>query len=95
MKLDVLDTFSEIQICTHYEVNGKVASEFPANQTEWDQVTPVYTSVPGWQKPCSDVRTYDALPDEAKQYVEKLEHLLDLPVEIVSVGPDDEETIIR
>jgi adenylosuccinate synthase len=95
MKLDVLDSFSQIQVCTHYEIDGQVTSEFPATQTEWDRITPVYRTVPGWMKPITDVRSYEDLPKEAKSYIEMLQILLGQPIDYISVGPDDEETIIR
>jgi adenylosuccinate synthase len=94
MKLDVLDTFEEISVCTHYEMNGKPMEEFPATQTEWDRVVPVYTSFPGWKTPLSHLRTFDTLPKNAKSYIEQLQNLLGVPVGYISVGPDDEETIL-
>jgi len=95
MKLDVLDTFPEIKIATQYRTEETITEEFPATLTEWDQINPEYISMPGWNHSLSKCKTYTSLPKETKEYIEKIEFLTGVRVDIISVGPDDEETIIR
>ncbi len=85
-KLDVLDTFDEIQICTGYRVGDTVYSEFPYDLTLLDRAEPVYESMPGWQADTSTSRTYGDLPAGARAYLERLEALTGVPIAFVSVG---------
>ncbi|MCM1316603.1 MAG: adenylosuccinate synthase [Bacteroides sp.] len=93
MKSDVLDGFNEIKACTAYRVNGEETRDFPFSIDAG--IEPVYTTIPGWKTPLSDMRTYDELPDAFKAYVRFLEEELATPITIISVGPDRTETIIR
>lgn len=95
MKLDVLDSFSKILICTHYEMGGKLMREYPSTQAEWNQVVPIYQTLQGWMSPLSEVQSFEALPENAKVLIYQLETWLGVPVNLISVGPDDEETMIR
>jgi adenylosuccinate synthase len=90
MKLDVLDGFDEIKICTHYEVGGKTIDYLPL---ELDDVTPVYKSFKGWDK-TEGVRTFDDLPQTAKDYIQAIEKLTETKVGLVSTSPDRNDTII-
>jgi adenylosuccinate synthase len=93
-RLDVLDTFPTIKICTAYEVDGGRIEEFPSNTRVVTRCKPVYEELPGWQQPTSDVRRFEDLPEAARSYVKRLESFIGVPVEIVSVGPEREQAIV-
>lgn len=93
MKSDVLDGFETIKACDAYEVNGQVTRDFPYSIEEG--ITPVYTEIKGWNTPMSHLTSEDQFPQEFKDYIAFLEEKLGVPITIVSVGPDREQTIIR
>jgi adenylosuccinate synthase len=95
MLLDVLSGFDELQICTHYEINGEKTDWFPADALELEKARPVYETVKGWHEPLDHVTTYDELPVNAKNYVAKLEQHIGVPVKIVSVGAARHQTLVR
>lgn len=95
MKMDVLDKLPEIKVCTAYRLNGEIINYFPQDLELLDQCEPVYATLPGWQTTTCDCRTFEALPQEAQDYVRFVEKELELPVDMVAVGPDRVETIIR
>lgn len=95
MKLDILDTLLEINICTGYKLNGKEIAYFPGRLEDLEQVEPIYETVPGWLCDTTACTTFEALPDAAKAFVERVEALTGVPVKIVAVGPGREQTIIR
>jgi adenylosuccinate synthase len=92
-KLDVLDMLDEIKICTGYRYNGKIYSQLSEVSFHLDEVELVYETMPGWKQKITDIRKYDDLPDAAKNYLNRIEDILQIPVGIISVGPDREETI--
>ncbi len=94
-RLDVLDNFPSIEICTSYEIDGKRVDSFPATTAQLDRVVPVYEEHTGWLSPTAGVRRYEDLPQNAQRYVERIEELLGCPIEIVSVGPERDQKIIR
>ena len=94
-KLDVLSGLDRINVCVAYEQNGRRIEGFPCCSEGLASVTPVYETLPGWKEDISGCRTWHSLPAAAKVYVERLEELMGVPVSIVSVGPDREQTIIR
>lgn len=93
-KLDVLGGLDTIKICTGYEYKGEVVDYFSADLTLLDECTPVYESHPGWSEDISKVKTYEELPENAKSYLKRIEELSGVPVDIVSVGPGREETMV-
>ena len=93
-KLDVLDSFDVIKICNHYELDGEVVWDFPGNATLLDRCQPVYEDLPGWDGPTQGATTLDQLPVEARNYVNRVEELVDLKIDIISTGPHREETIV-
>lgn len=95
MLLDVLGEFDEIQICTGYAYEGKVTGNYPASLRTLEQCEAVYETVPGWKCDISECKTYEELPENAKNYIERLEVLTGVPVSIVSVGPRRDQTIVR
>ncbi|MDG5813593.1 adenylosuccinate synthase [Chitinispirillales bacterium ANBcel5] len=93
-KLDVLNDFDEIKICTHYEINGTKCQQFPSYSRDIENVIPVYESMPGWRCELGGCKSFDDLPDNAKAYVRRLQQLCyDVPALIISIGPDRNETI--
>ena len=93
MKSDVLDDFDTIKACVAYKVNGEVIDHFPFDISEG--VEPVYVEIPGWKTPMSKMQSEDEFPEEFNNYLSFLEEELGVPVKIVSVGPDREQTIVR
>lgn len=93
-KLDVLDGLDELRICTAYRVDGRLVTEMPADLAG-GRYEPVYETLPGWTTPTRGLRDFDALPREARRYVERLEEVSGVPCAIVSTGSDREETIVR
>lgn len=93
-KLDVLGGLDELKICTRYEHNGTPVENFPASLKVLAECTPVYETIPGWQEDISGVRSYDELPENTKNYLKRIEELAGVPIDILSVGPGREETIV-
>jgi adenylosuccinate synthase len=95
MKADVLNIFEEIKVCTAYELpSGKQLEKLPFEINELD-AKPVYKTMKGWHCSLKDVRNYDEFPVELKEYVAYLEAELQVPIKLVSVGPDRVQTILR
>jgi adenylosuccinate synthase len=92
-KLDVLNDFDTIRICTGYEYEGKRIEEIPASLDTFAACMPVYEEMPGWKSDISGIRTFDALPENARRYVKRLEELAGCPMVLVSVGPRRDQTI--
>ena len=93
MKSDVMDDFDTVKVATAYKINGEVVDYFPYEVT--DDLEPVYTEFKGWKTPISGIRKYEDFPAEFKTYVEFIEKETGVPIKIISVGPDRQETIIR
>ncbi|WP_286233828.1 adenylosuccinate synthase [Thalassotalea sediminis] len=95
-KLDVLDGLKTLKICTGYKLaNGDVITVPPTAAEGYEQVTPVYEEVAGWDESTVGVTSYDALPANAKAYIKRIEEVTGVPVDIISTGPDRVETIIK
>ncbi len=94
-KLDVLDSFDEIKICTSYEYNDIIVKDFPADINILKQCKPVYESHPGWNQDITGIRDFKDLPENAKKYLARVEELSGVKIKIVSVGPGREATIIK
>ena len=94
-KLDVLDGLPEVRICTGYEVNGSLVTEFPADLRVLAAATPRYETLPGWTTPTSGARAFADLPANAQAYVRRLEEVTGVPCAVVSTGSDRDDTIIR
>ena len=93
-KLDVLDGFDEIQICTHYKLGDKIINHFPSGMTDQANVTPVYETVKGWKGSTRGARSWTQLPGEAVKYVRRLEELVGKPVALLSTSPEREDVIL-
>ncbi len=93
-KLDVLGGLESIEICTAYEYRGRLINNFPSDLKMLDSCRPVYESLPGWEEDISGITQLSGLPDNAKKYIQRIEELAETPVQIVSVGPARDETIM-
>lgn len=93
-KLDVLSGQEEVKIATSYELGNKKIEAMPSNIKEAEAVTPVYESLKGWKDEIDTVREYDELPVQARDYIKRIEEFLEVPANIVSVGPDRAETLL-
>ncbi|MBL6787066.1 MAG: adenylosuccinate synthase [PS1 clade bacterium] len=93
-KLDVLDGFDEIKICTHYQLDGCDIDYLPANAAEQARVTPVYETLEGWSETSYGKRSWAALPANAVRYVRYIEELIGAPVTLLSTSPERDDTIL-
>jgi len=94
-RLDVLDKLPSLKICTGYELNGKKIDSFPASAATLEKCQPVYEELPGWQTPINDIRDFNQLPPQARQYLSRLEELIACPIGVISVGMRREQTIFK
>ena len=94
MKSDVLDDFDTIRACTAYKINGEIVKELPFD-LQSVEIEPVYTDMPGWKTPMTAMTSESELPSNFTDYVKFIENELEVPVTILSVGPDREQTIVR
>ena len=94
-KLDVLDAFDEIKVCVGYELDGKLLDRFPSTAKELEQVKPIYETLPGWKRRTTEVKSWEELPEEAKNFIKFVEDYLEVPVPMVSTGPQRDETVAR
>ena len=94
-KMDVMDGFETIKVCTSYLIDGKETNVFPLCLSEIEKVHPVYTELSGWDTDISGITHWDDLPDTAKTYITFVEDYLGVPFTIISTGPKRSETIIR
>ena len=93
-KLDVLDGLEEMKICTGYRIDGRLSDILPVGADDLDRCEPVYESLPGWKESTVGVKSFAALPKAAQDYLKRMEALCGVPVDMISTGPDREETIV-
>ena len=93
MKSDVLDSFDVIKAAVGYEVDGQRTDEVPFDT--YADITPIYKEFKGWKTPIAEARSESELPEEFKAYIKFIEDYLGVPVTILSVGPDRDQTIFR
>jgi len=93
-KLDILSDLDALKICTGYKYNGKVISHFPADLNMLAACQPIYETLPGWSEDISSIRDRDALPQNTRNYLDRIEVLTETPVDIISVGPGRNQTIV-
>ncbi len=94
-KLDVLDSFEKIKVCTGYKYKDKPLKSFPLDLCTIEDIEPVYETLPGWKTEIAGARSYSQLPHNCRSYIEFIEKYLETPVKVVSVGATREETISR
>jgi adenylosuccinate synthase len=93
-KLDVLGELEELKICTAYNYKGERLEAFPASLKVLEACKPIYETMPGWDEDISNIRRFEDLPIQVKTYLKRIEELTGVPVQIISVGPGREQTII-
>ena len=94
MKGDVLSGFETLQICTGYNYKGEIIQHLPYN-IEPENVTPIFTEMKGWQADLTGMTSYEQLPAELKAYIEFIEKEVEVPIKVISVGPDRKQTITK
>ena len=94
-KLDVLDELEAIQICNGYEIDGQAIAGVPVLVDRFADCKPVYEEMPGWQESTVGLTNVDELPANARDYLARIEELAGVPVDIISTGPDREQTVIK
>ncbi len=93
-KLDVLDGVEAVKICVGYEVEGKMSDILPVGAEELARCVPVYEEMGGWMESTVGAKTREALPNAAREYLARIETLTGVPIDLISTGPDREETIV-
>jgi adenylosuccinate synthase len=93
-KLDVLDGLKSIKICTGYEHKGKILADFPVSLKVLGDCKPIYETLPGWPENISGIEKHEELPANVKSYLNRIEAITQTPVDIISVGPERDQTIV-
>jgi adenylosuccinate synthase len=93
-KLDVLDGFDKVRICTGYRLNGKVLDYFPSHAADQAGVEPIYEEIDGWRETTAGARSWAELPAQAIKYIQRVQELIQTPVALVSTSPEREDTIL-
>ncbi len=93
-KLDVLDGLTTLKLCTGYHIDGRRVDIFPVGAEDAARCVPIYEELPGWTESTVGAKTLAALPANARAYVKRIEELVGVPIDMVSTGPDREETIV-
>ena len=93
-KLDVLDGLESLKLCTGYTLEGRKLDVFPVGAEDAARCEPVYETMPGWKASTVGAKTMEALPANARAYIKRIEELVGVPIDMVSTGPDREETIV-
>lgn len=94
-KLDVLDGLETLRICVGYNINGQISDILPVGAEMLSNCEPIYEDLPGWTDTTVGVKTMDGLPANARAYLDRMQQLCEVPIDIVSTGPDREETIVK
>jgi adenylosuccinate synthase len=93
MLLDVLSGLEELKICNAYRIDGKATTRFPSHVEDLRRVEPVYETLAGWREEIAHCRSFDQLPGNARAYLARVSELVGQPIEMVSVGPERDQTI--
>jgi len=93
-KLDVLDGVEEVKICVGYRIEGRVSEILPVGAEELERCEPVYEDLPGWKESTVGIKSYDKLPKAAREYLARIEKLAGVPIDLISTGPERDETIV-
>ena len=92
-KLDILDDFDIIKVCTHYEYNNQTITDMSKVLNNLTEVKPIFKELKGWKKSLVNIQEYDDFPDETKTYIDFLTQKLNVPISIISVGPKRNQII--
>ncbi|MBI4298730.1 MAG: adenylosuccinate synthase [Chloroflexi bacterium] len=93
-RLDVLDVFSPVKICTAYELDGKIIDRFPGSLSDLERCKPIVEELPGWDKPTASATRLEDLPSRAIGYVRRIEEVIGCPIDLISTGPKRHETVV-
>ena len=93
-KLDVLDSFRDIKICTSYKINNEIVEDYPSNMSIQQNVIPIYETLKGWEEKTKGITKFENLPLNAQNFVKRIETLVDCSIDIISTGPERDENII-
>jgi adenylosuccinate synthase len=93
-KLDILDGFDTIEVCTAYELDGRIIDHLPAGEGAQSRVKPIYETIEGWKEPTANARSWADLPAQAIKYVRRVEELVGCPIALLSTSPEREDTIL-
>ncbi len=93
-KLDILDGFDTIEVCTAYELDGRIIDHLPAGEGAQARVKPIYETIEGWKEPTANARSWAELPAQAIKYVRRVEELVGCPIALLSTSPEREDTIL-
>ena len=93
-KLDVLDTFPNLKICTSYKIQNSIFNYLPSDNKSQNLVEPIYEEIQGWEISTKNIDKFDKLPENAISYIKRLEALIECPIKIISTSPDRKDTII-
>ena len=93
-KLDILDGFESIKVCTGYRLGDQILDHLPANQAAQAKVEPIYETIEGWKEPTANARSWAELPAQAIKYVRRVEELVGCPIALLSTSPEREDTIL-
>jgi len=94
-KLDVMDDFKEIKVCTGYRLDGNEINYYPTETEQVERLEPIYKSFPGWEISTRNISSFDELPENAQNYIQFIEEFIGVNFTIVSTGPKRNETIVR
>ena len=92
-RLDVLDQFEVVKICTGYELDGEIVDQLPGGMAALSRCVPVYEELPGWDIPTAGMSDLNKLPKNARHYVDRIQEIIGAPIDIISTGPHRDETI--
>jgi adenylosuccinate synthase len=93
MMLDVLSHFDELKVCVAYEIDGERVERLPSQTEQLRRCKPIYETLPGWNHDVSAVRSLKDFPSNARRYMDRISELISVPLGVLSVGPDREQTI--
>ena len=93
-KLDVLDSFRDIKICTSYKINNQIVKDYPSNISSHHHVIPIYETLKGWEEKTKGIKKFEKLPLNAQNFVKRIETLISCNIDIVSTGPERDENIV-
>jgi adenylosuccinate synthase len=93
MMLDVLSHFETIQVCVAYDLDGERVDRLPSEAETLRRCKPIYETLDGWMQDVSEVRSIDAFPTNARRYIDRISELIAVPIGVLSVGPDRDQTI--
>ena len=94
-KLDILSGLKTVKICTGYQIEGIDYNNLPRGLADLSRAQAVYEKIPGWKEDLTSIRSWHQLPVQAQAYISRIEDLTDLPVKLISVGPERTQVIIR